>query len=64
MNAFWQDLQDTDDQVCLIWKFMLKQLNEMSLDMAAAIAEVYPSPYQLLEVSERNGNGQWKAQIH
>jgi len=46
----WQDLYEASDKVCLIWKCMLKEFNDISMDMAAAIADVYPSPYILSEV--------------
>ena len=29
---------------------MLNEFNDISMDMAAAVADVYPSPYLLLEV--------------
>ena len=39
-----------DNKVSLIWKHQLMQFNNLSINMAAAIVAVYPSPAHLLQV--------------
>jgi hypothetical protein len=45
-----QELDKTDNKVALIWKHQLMQFNNLSLNMAAAIVSLYPSPAHLLQV--------------
>ncbi len=39
-----------ENKVPLIWKHQLMQFNNLSVNMAAAIVAIYPSPAHLLQV--------------
>ena len=51
---FSQALMEVDDKVGLVWKHQLMQFKNISEHQAAAIAAVYTSPAQLLQVRMMN----------